>query len=155
VVDILPHKSEVHRIRLDVGGNLIQYSGDVSTCSTELTTFKCLWNSTISTAGETYMRLDVNNFYLGTPMDSFKYMCIPIKLIPHEIFEEYNLLSLMSDGNVYIEVQKGMYAPPLSQHSCKPTPFPPYIHPWIPPNQIQSRSMAPCNTPHLVLPCDG
>jgi hypothetical protein len=31
VVDIRPNKSEVHRVRLTVGGNLIQYQGDVST----------------------------------------------------------------------------------------------------------------------------
>jgi hypothetical protein len=39
-------------------------------------------------------------------------MCIPIKLIPQEIILEYNLLSLVSDGHVYIEVQKGMYGLP-------------------------------------------
>jgi hypothetical protein len=42
-------------------------------------------------------------------MDSFEYMRIPITLIPQKIISEYNLLSLVSDGHVYIEVQKGMY----------------------------------------------
>jgi hypothetical protein len=109
VVDIRPNKSEVHRVGLTVGGNLIQYQGDVSTRSADLTTSKCLWNSTISTDGAKYMCLDVKNFYLGTPMDTFEYMRIPIKLIPHEIIVQYNLLLLVSDGHVYIEVQKGMY----------------------------------------------
>jgi hypothetical protein len=58
------------------------------------------------------MCLDVKNFYLGTPMDSFEYMRIPIKLIPHKIIEQYSLLPLVSDGHVYIEVQKGMYGLP-------------------------------------------
>jgi hypothetical protein len=58
------------------------------------------------------MCLDVNNFYLGTPMDSCEYMRIPIKLIPQETITEYNLLSLVSDGHVYIEVQKCMYGLP-------------------------------------------
>jgi hypothetical protein len=31
VVDVRPNKSEIHRVRLTVGGNLIQYQGDVST----------------------------------------------------------------------------------------------------------------------------
>jgi hypothetical protein len=39
-------------------------------------------------------------------------MRIPIKLIPHEIIEQYSLLPLVSDGHVYIEVQKGMYGLP-------------------------------------------
>jgi hypothetical protein len=51
VVDVRPNKSETHRVRLTVGGNLIQYPGDVSTRSADLTTSKCLWNSTISTEG--------------------------------------------------------------------------------------------------------
>jgi hypothetical protein len=107
VVDIRPNKSEIHRIHLTVGVNLIQYTGDVSTRSADLTTSNFLWNSTISTEGARYMCLDVKNFYLGTPMDSFEYMRIPIKLIPHEIIEQYNLLPLVSDGHVYIEVHKG------------------------------------------------
>jgi hypothetical protein len=113
VVDIRPNKTETHGVRLTVGGKLIQYPGDVSTRSADLTTSKCLWNSTISTEGVKYMYLDVKNFYLGTPMDSFECMRIPIKLIPQEIIAEYNLFSLVSDGHVYIEVQKGMYG--LSQ----------------------------------------
>jgi hypothetical protein len=38
VVDICPNKTETHRARLTVGGNLIQYPGDVSTRSSDLTT---------------------------------------------------------------------------------------------------------------------
>jgi hypothetical protein len=51
VVDICPNKSEIHRVRLTVGGNLIKYQGDVSTRSEDLTTYKCLLNSIISTDG--------------------------------------------------------------------------------------------------------
>jgi hypothetical protein len=88
VVDIRPNKSEVHRVRLTVGYNLIQYPGDVTTRSSDLTTSKCLWNSTISTDGAKYMCLDVKDSYLGTLMATFEYMRIPIKLIPHEIIEK-------------------------------------------------------------------
>jgi hypothetical protein len=112
VVDIRPIKAETRSVRLTVGGHLIQYPGDVSTRSADLTTSECLWNSTISTEGVRYMCLDVKNFYLGTPMESFEYMRISIKLITQEIIAEYNLLSLVSDGHVYIVVQKGMYGLP-------------------------------------------
>jgi hypothetical protein len=47
VVEIHPNKSETHRVRLTVGGNLIQYPGDFSISSADLTTSKCLWNRTI------------------------------------------------------------------------------------------------------------
>jgi hypothetical protein len=95
-----------------VGGNLIKYPGDVSTRSANLTASKCLWNSTIFTEGDNYMCLNINNFYVGTPMYSFEYMRIPIKIIPQEIIDQYNLLPLVSDGHVYIEVQKGIYGLP-------------------------------------------
>jgi hypothetical protein len=72
VVDIRPNKNETRRVRLTVGGNLIQYPGDVSTRSADLNTPKCLWNSTISTEGAKYMCLDIKKFYLGTPMDPFE-----------------------------------------------------------------------------------
>jgi hypothetical protein len=62
VVDIRHNKSEVHWVRLTVGGKLIQYQGDVSTRSADLTTSMCLCNSTISTDGANYMCLDVKNF---------------------------------------------------------------------------------------------
>jgi hypothetical protein len=39
-------------------------------------------------------------------------MHIPTKLIPLKLIPEYNLLSLVSDGHVDIEVQKGMYGFP-------------------------------------------
>jgi hypothetical protein len=106
IVDIRPNKSEIHRVRLTVGGNPIKYQGDVSTRSADLTTSNYLWNSTISTDGAKYMCLDVKNFYLGTPMDNFEYMRIPIKLTPHEIILQYILLPLVSDGHIYIEVKK-------------------------------------------------
>jgi hypothetical protein len=67
VVDVRPNKEEVHRVRLTVGGNLIEYDGDVLTRSADLTTSKCLWNSVISTMGAKYMCLDVKNLQSNTP----------------------------------------------------------------------------------------
>jgi hypothetical protein len=45
-------------------------------------------------------------------MENFEYLRIPIKLIPLEIITQYALLQLVSDGHIYIEVQKGMYGLP-------------------------------------------
>jgi hypothetical protein len=61
------------------------------------------------------MCLDVNNVYLGTPMEHFEYLRIPIKLIPLEIITQYALLPLISDEHIYIEVQKGMYGLPQAR----------------------------------------
>jgi hypothetical protein len=49
VCDYKPHKKEKELVRLTVGGNRLDYSGDVATSTADITTFKILINSTIST----------------------------------------------------------------------------------------------------------
>jgi hypothetical protein len=58
VVDIRPNKSEIHQVRLTVGGNLIQYPGDVSTRSADLTTSK---------VHNGYLYVDVRKGMYGLP----------------------------------------------------------------------------------------
>ena len=48
VCQLRPQKAEVERTRLTVGGNLINYPGDTSAPTSDLTTIKCLINSTLS-----------------------------------------------------------------------------------------------------------
>jgi hypothetical protein len=67
VVDIKDHKEEKERTRLTVGGDQIEYPGDKSTRTADLTTAKILINSVISTLGATFLVIDINNFYLNTP----------------------------------------------------------------------------------------
>ena len=49
VCDIIPHKTETHRVRLTMGGDKISSEGPVSTSSVYLTTTKIHWNSVLST----------------------------------------------------------------------------------------------------------
>jgi hypothetical protein len=49
VCDYKPHKKEKERVRLTVGGDRLDYSGDVATSTADITTFKTLINSTLST----------------------------------------------------------------------------------------------------------
>ena len=55
---------------------------------------------------------DIKNFYLGTPMDRFEYMRLPINLISEEIIAKYKLLPLVHNGHVYMEIRRGMYGLP-------------------------------------------
>ena len=48
--DIRPQKTDTHRKKLTVGGNLIYYSGEVRTPTSDLTTTKLNINSAISDA---------------------------------------------------------------------------------------------------------
>ena len=34
---------------------------------------------------------DINNFYVNNPMKKYRYMKIPLKYIPKEIMDEYNI----------------------------------------------------------------
>jgi hypothetical protein len=53
--------------------------------------------------------MDINNYYLGTPLPRFEYMKMMISRFPEEIIQKYNLNTLAVDGWVYIEIRKGMY----------------------------------------------
>jgi hypothetical protein len=112
VVELRPQKSEVFRTRLTVGGNLIQYPGNVSTPTADLSTTKCLINSTISTPGARFLTCDIKNFYLNTPMTQWEYMKLPLAQIPATIIAQYQLAELADNGWVYIEIRKGMYGLP-------------------------------------------
>ena len=43
VSSLRPHKEEKHRVRLTVGGNIVDYDGDASTPTTDLTTTKVFY----------------------------------------------------------------------------------------------------------------
>jgi Reverse transcriptase (RNA-dependent DNA polymerase) len=107
-----PQKQERNRTRMTVGGNLITYPGDKSTCTAELETTKILFNSVVSTKDAKFCTMDITNFYLNTPLDRPEYLCIPVTLIPDEIMREYQLQRLVKNGNVLARIDKGMYGLP-------------------------------------------
>jgi hypothetical protein len=109
VCDHKPHKQEKERVRLTVGGDRLDYSGDVATSTADITTFKILINSTLSTKDAAMMMMDIKNYYLGTPLPRFEYMKMLLSRFPKEIIQKYNLNALAVDGWVYIGIRKGMY----------------------------------------------
>jgi hypothetical protein len=109
VCDYKPHKKEKERVRLTVGGDKLDYSGDVAISTADITTFKILINSTLSTEDAAMMMMDIKNYYLGTPLPRFEYMKMLLSRFPEEIIQKYNLNALAVDGWVYIEIRKGMY----------------------------------------------
>jgi hypothetical protein len=109
VCDYKPHKKEKERVRLTVGGDRLDYSGDVATSTEDITTFKILINSTLFTTDAAMMMMDIKNYYLGTPLPRFEYMKMLLSRFPEEIVDKYNLDALAIAGWVYIEIIKGMY----------------------------------------------
>ena len=80
VVNSRPQKDNPNRVIITVGGNLINYPGELTTRTADMTTSKILWYSIISTKGARFMGLEIKKNYLGTPLDRFEYTKIPITL---------------------------------------------------------------------------
>ena len=96
-------------MRLTVGGNLLDYDGDASTPTTDLTTTKVFINSIISTNKARMATTDIENFYLNNDLPESEWLKLPLEIIPDDIIQQYNLKKLSDNGWVYIEILKGMY----------------------------------------------
>ena len=113
VVDFRPHKSEPNRTRLTVGGDKIDYPGEVRTDTADIVTAKLLLNSVVSTPRARCCIVDIKDFYLNNKLLRYEYMRMPISLFPEEIITQYNLRRIVSkDGYVYMQIEKGMYGLP-------------------------------------------
>jgi hypothetical protein len=55
------------------------------------------------------MMMDINNYYLGTPLPTYEYMRLTISILPLDIIEKYKLTHLAVNGWVYLKIRKGMY----------------------------------------------
>ena len=98
VVDFRPQKSEPNRSRLTAGGNLINYPYETSAPTCGIPVIKLLWDSVLSTPGAKFASFDLKDFYLGTKLKRPEFMRLPLKIIPKEIVDAYNLKSLATDG---------------------------------------------------------
>jgi hypothetical protein len=61
VCDYKPHKQEKERVRLTVVGNRLDNSVDVTTSTADITIFKILINSTLSTEDAVMMMMDIKS----------------------------------------------------------------------------------------------
>eukprot|EP00804_Cyclotella_cryptica_P015724 CCRYP_013374-RB/>CCRYP_013374-RB protein AED:0.33 eAED:0.33 QI:0/-1/0/1/-1/0/1/0/131 len=78
VCTVRPEKQEQNRTRFTVGGDSINYPGEVATPTTKMITAKILFNSVISTPGARFMTLDISNL----PHDSTETSGIPPRQTP-------------------------------------------------------------------------
>jgi hypothetical protein len=73
-----PHEANLERDRLTVGGGRIEYKGDFSAKYVD-----------IATDNGRFMAVDIKDFYLNTPMDTYEYMRVRVKDIPDTIMTPY------------------------------------------------------------------
>ena len=70
-----------------VGGDKIDYPGELATPTEDVLVAKILFNSIISTKGARFVKIDVSNFYLMTPLKRPEYIRINVRDIPDEIIK--------------------------------------------------------------------
>jgi hypothetical protein len=71
-----------------VGGDRLDYSGDFATSTADITIFKIIINSTLSTEDAAMMMMDIKNYYIGTPLPRFEYMNMLLSRFPEEIIQK-------------------------------------------------------------------
>ena len=113
---VRPEKKEKNRTRFTVGGDRINYPGEVATPTADMLVAKLLFNSVVSTKGARFMTMDISNFYLMTPLDIPEYIRMKLADIPQEVIDKYNLQDKATpDGSIHIVANKGMYGLPQSR----------------------------------------
>ena len=87
-----------------MGGNLINFPGDITTPTEDIITSKLIFNSLLSTKNAKCMFSYIANFYLNNPMDIYEYMKLLMYIIQEEIIQQCNLGNLAHKGFVYMEI---------------------------------------------------
>ena len=70
---------------------------------------KILLDSVLSRKGARFSTIDLQDFYLDTPMKDPEYVRIKVSDIPEEFIKEYNLQGRDRDGWIYFIIRRGCY----------------------------------------------
>ena len=105
-----PEKEEKERTIFTVGGNLLDFTGNLSAPRASVTTENCVFNIMESTPGARCLLEYIKHFYLNNILPEPEFMRIPLKINPQEIIDTYDLKALVDDqGWIYMQIKKGMY----------------------------------------------
>ena len=104
-----PEKEDKELTRLTVGGNLLDFTGNISAPTASVATEKCVFNSVVSTPGARCLLADIKHFYLKNTLPYHEFMRIPLKIVLQEIIDAYNLTVLVDNqGWIHMRIEKGM-----------------------------------------------
>ena len=112
VCDHRPLKTEQNRVRLTLGGDVLDYLGDTVSPVASLIESKLLFNSVISDShlGARFMSLDIKDFFLQSILHDTEYLRIHSNYFLPDIRTKYNIDNLIAtDGYVYYKIKRGMY----------------------------------------------
>ena len=99
------------RVRLVVGGNNLEFGGDVSAKVASMEAKKTLLQFTVTEPGARFASMDIKDFYITKMhrLEKSVYIKTPIKDIPKETIAEYDLKKFERDGIVIFKVDGCMY----------------------------------------------
>ena len=112
VCDHRPLKKEKYRVRMTLGGDVLDYLGDASSPAASLIEAKLLFNSVISDShcGARFLTLDIKDLFLQSILPDAEYLRIHSKYFLDDICQKYNIDTLVApDGYVYCKIIRGMY----------------------------------------------
>ena len=112
VTNYREQKADPYRVRSTVGGDRINFQGEVATKVADLVTVKCLLNSIISTKGAKATCIDIKDFYFNIPLLTPEFIRFQAGVIPGDMWEQYDLDRINDNGWIYARVDKGMYGLP-------------------------------------------
>ncbi len=103
------------RTRATIGGDQIDYPYPTTAVTAELESIKILFNAMISD-NAAFSTVDLEDFYLGTPLPHPEYIRIPVKFIPQKVLWFYKLKPFIFKGALYCVVLKTLSTPVV--HVC-------------------------------------
>ena len=86
-----------------MGGDLINYPGDLGTPTACLLTVKLLVKISVSTAVAEFMTIDVKQIYLNTPLARYKYLRLKLTNLPEDFIELCELQD-KATSNIFVYV---------------------------------------------------
>jgi hypothetical protein len=94
VCDHKPNKVEKERVRLTVGGDRLDYTGEVETSTADITTFKIIINITLTTKDAKMMMMDIKTItwgHLYQDMNTCAFLCQSFqkKSLPNTTYGQY------------------------------------------------------------------
>ena len=105
-----PEKEDKERTILTVGGNLLDFTWNISDPTASVTTEKCVFNSVLSNPGARCLLDDIKFFYLNNILPDPEFMRITLKITSQSIIDSYNLTELVNNqGWIYMNIKKGIY----------------------------------------------
>jgi hypothetical protein len=99
------------RTRATIGGDKITYPYTTTAITAELEAIKILLNGMISDDAA-FSTIDLEDFYLGTPLPHPEYIRIPTTFIPRSVISFYKLEPFLYKGALYCVVLKTHYGLP-------------------------------------------